>query len=77
MAAAIGVCSDYTTSDLWVLARRCSERDQVCRLLALALIVDGGSKSDPAKFAGRPPTVPPVEGTLGRAVGQLGAEAKL
>ncbi|MCO5795203.1 MAG: helix-turn-helix domain-containing protein [Blastomonas fulva] len=35
-----------------VFARRCSDPDQVRRLLALALIVDGGSRSDASKFAG-------------------------
>jgi transposase len=52
MAAAIGVRTDYTSSDLRGFARRCSDPDQVRRLLALASIVDGGSRSDAAKFAG-------------------------
>lgn len=52
MAAAIGVRSDYTSADLRAFARRCSNADQVRRLLAVALILDGGSRSDAAKLAG-------------------------
>ena len=52
MAAAIGVRSDYTSSDLRGFARRCSDADQVRRLLAVALILDGGSRSEAAKIAG-------------------------
>ncbi len=52
MAAAIGVRSDYTSSDLRRFARRSGDPDQVRRLLALALILDGGSRSEAAKVAG-------------------------
>lgn len=52
MAAAIGVRTDHTSEDLRRLARRCGDPDQVRRLLAIALILDGGSRSDAAKFAG-------------------------
>jgi transposase len=52
MAAAIGVRSDYTSSDLRGFARRSSDADQVRRLLAVALILDGGSRSEAAKIAG-------------------------
>lgn len=52
MAAAIGVRTDYTSADLRGFARRCGDGDQVRRLLAVALILDGGSRSDAAKFAG-------------------------
>lgn len=52
MAAAIGVRSDYTSSDLRRFARRCGDADQVRRLLAVALILDGGSRSEAAKIAG-------------------------
>ena len=52
MAAAIGVRTDYTAADLRRLARRCSDPDQVRRLLAIALVLDGGSRSDAAKVAG-------------------------
>jgi transposase len=46
------VRTDCTSSDLRGFARRCSDSDQVRRLPALALIVDSGSRSDTAKFAG-------------------------
>ena len=52
MAAAIGVRTDHTSSDLRRFSRRCGDPDQVRRLLALALILDGGSRSDAAKVAG-------------------------
>lgn len=52
MAAAIGVRTDHTSDDLRRFARRCGDPDQVRRLLAMALILDGGSRSDAAKFAG-------------------------
>jgi transposase len=52
MAAAIGVRSDYTSTDLRQFARRCGDADQVRRLLALALILEGRSRSEAAKVAG-------------------------
>jgi transposase len=52
MAAAIGVRSDYTSADLRRCARRSGDADQVRRLLAVALILDGGSRSEAAKVAG-------------------------
>jgi transposase len=52
MAAAIGVRSDYTSADLRQSARRSGDPDQVRRLLAVALILDGGSRSEAAKVAG-------------------------
>ena len=51
MAAAIGVQSDYTSADLQRFARRCRDADQVQRVLALAVILDGGSRSDAAQVA--------------------------
>lgn len=51
MAAAIGARSDYTSSGLRGFARRSSDADQVRRLLAVALILDGGSRSEAAKIA--------------------------
>ena len=51
MAAAIGVRSDYTSADLRRFARRSGDPDQVRRLLALALILDGGSRGEAAKVA--------------------------
>ncbi len=52
MAAAIGVRSDFTPADLRLFSRRCDDPDQVRRLLAMALILDGASRSDAAKAAG-------------------------
>jgi transposase len=52
MAAAVGVRRDYTPADLRRCARRSGDADQVRRLLAVALILDGGSRSDAAKLAG-------------------------
>jgi len=52
MGAAIGVRTDYTSADLRVVARRCGDGDHVRRLLAVALILDGGSRSEAAKVAG-------------------------
>lgn len=52
MASAIGVRVDYTSADLRRLARQCVDPDQVRRLLALSMILDGGSRSEAAKVAG-------------------------
>jgi transposase len=52
MAAAIRVRTDYTSADLRGFSRRCGDADQVRRLLAIAVILDGGSRSDAAKVAG-------------------------
>ncbi len=52
MAAAIGVRSDYTSADLRRFARRCRDADQVRRLLAVAVILDGGSRSEAARMGG-------------------------
>jgi len=52
MAAAVGIRSGYTSADLRWFARRSGDADQVRRLLALALILDGGSRSEAAKVAG-------------------------
>ena len=52
MAAAIGVRSDYTSADLRYFVRRCRDADQVRRVLALAVILDGGSRSEAARMAG-------------------------
>ena len=51
MAAAMGVRTDYTSADLRRFARRSGDADQVRRLLAMALILDGGSRSEAAKVA--------------------------
>ena len=55
MAAAVGIRSGYTSADLRWFARRSGDADQVRRLLALALILDGGSRSEAAKVAGVTP----------------------
>lgn len=52
MAAAIGIRTDHTSEDLRWFARRCGDPDQVRRLLAIALILDGGSRSDAASLLG-------------------------
>ncbi|WP_233998276.1 IS630 family transposase [Erythrobacter sp. QSSC1-22B] len=52
MAAAIKVRTDYTSADLRRFSRRCEDADQVRRLLAVAHILDGGSRSEAAKIAG-------------------------
>jgi transposase len=52
MAAAIVVRADYTSLELRRFARRCSDADQVRRLMAVAMILDGGSRSEAAKMAG-------------------------
>ena len=43
---------DYTDAALPLLARRCSDADQVRRLLSLAVILDGGRRSDAARVGG-------------------------
>lgn len=52
MAGAIRMRGDYTGAALRRLARRCSDADQVRRLLSLAVILDGGRRSDAARFGG-------------------------
>jgi transposase len=50
MAAAIALRSDFTGPDLRRLARRTQDAKQARRLLALATIFDGGSRSDAARI---------------------------
>lgn len=52
MGTAIAVRSDYSADDLRGLARRSDDADQTRRLLALAVILDGGSRSEAAKVGG-------------------------
>jgi len=52
MAASLGVRGDFSASDLPSLVCRCDGTDQVRRLLAMALILDGGSRSEAAKIGG-------------------------
>lgn len=40
----------YSSGDLRQLARQTKDADQACRLLALAMIYDGGSRADAAKL---------------------------
>lgn len=49
MAQAIAVNEDYTAADLRRLARESVEADQARRLLAIAVILDGESRSDAAR----------------------------
>jgi len=52
MAGAIGIRGVYTGPVLSRLARRCSDADQVRRLLLLAVILDRGKRSDAARVGG-------------------------
>ncbi len=52
MAAAIGIRTDYSATDLRGYARGCGDPDQVRRLLAIAHILDGARRGDAAKLAG-------------------------
>jgi transposase len=52
MAAAIVLRDDYESAQLRELARQSEDADQVRRLLALALVYDGGSRSAGARASG-------------------------
>src|SRR6266849_5545957 len=52
MAAAIGVRGDYEAARLRELAKRSDDANQTRRLLALAAICDGGSRTEAAKLGG-------------------------
>jgi transposase len=52
MAAAVGLREDYEGAQLRALAKRSSDAAQTRRLLALAMIYDGSSRSDAAKIGG-------------------------
>src|SRR5256885_9854939 len=52
MAAAIGVRGDYDTARLRELTKRSEDANQTRRLLALAAIYDGGSRTEAAKVGG-------------------------
>ncbi len=52
MAAPVALRTDYTASDLQALARRTKDAGQTRRLLALAVVLDGGSRSDAARVGG-------------------------
>lgn len=50
MGAAITLRGDFTADDLRALAKRSRDARQTRRLLALASIYDGGSRSEAAKI---------------------------
>jgi transposase len=52
MAAAVGLRSDFDGAELRRLARASREAKQVRRLLALAVIYEGGSRSEAARVGG-------------------------
>ncbi len=52
MGRAVALRDDYRGDDLRVLARECDDGDQTRRLLALATIYDGGSRTAAAKLGG-------------------------
>src|SRR5579872_2715804 len=52
MAAAIGLREDYDAAALRELAKQSKDADQTRRLMALAVVYDGGSRGDGAKAGG-------------------------
>jgi hypothetical protein len=52
MAAAVPVRADYEAAQLRALAKQSEDADQTRRLLALAVIYDGGSRREAAKLGG-------------------------
>src|SRR3954451_14593699 len=52
MAAAIGLRADYGSDDLRRLAKASRDARQTRRLLALAVIYDGGSRTEAARVGG-------------------------
>jgi transposase len=52
MAAAIGLREDFGSAELRVLAKTVKDAAQARRLLALAVIYDGGSRTDAARIGG-------------------------
>lgn len=52
MAASLDVRKDHSASDLRAFARRSADAQQVRRLLAVASILDGGTRSEAAKIGG-------------------------
>src|SRR5260370_2268237 len=84
MAAAIGVRGDYDAVRLRELAKRSDDANQTRRLLALAAIYDGGSRTEAAKIGGvrarkgRGSAVAlPAQGPLRRGLGQATRKAPL
>ena len=52
MAAPIRVRSDLSSDQVRAFSRSCRDAGQVRRLLAIATILDGGSRSEAARIAG-------------------------
>ena len=52
MAAAIALRNDYDADQLRALAKQSDDADQTRRLMALAVVYDGGSRGDGAKAGG-------------------------
>lgn len=52
MRAGIELCGDFLAGDLRRLARRSDDADQTRRLLSIAVILDGGSRTDAARTGG-------------------------
>jgi hypothetical protein len=52
MAAAIGLRSDHTADDLRRLAKASRDAKQTRRLLSLAAIYDGASRTEAARIGG-------------------------
>ena len=52
MAAAVGLRADFTAVEVRALARSSREANQVRRLLTLAVIYEGGTRSDAARGGG-------------------------
>lgn len=52
MGAAIGLREDFGSGDLRALARSANDANQVRRLLALAVIYDGGKRTEAARTGG-------------------------
>src|SRR2546423_8332752 len=52
MAAAVRVRRDYEAAQIRVLAKRSKDAAQTRRLLALAAIYDGGSRTEAARIGG-------------------------
>lgn len=52
MRAGIEVLGNFSAGDLRRMARRSADADQARRLLSIAVILDGGSRSDAARISG-------------------------
>lgn len=52
MAAPVRLRGDFSSAQVRAFARRAKDADQVRRLLAIATILDGGSRSEAAKVGG-------------------------